>query len=130
PDRGVWTTDDDGGWTAHDVLVHLRASAEILTPRIMQILVRDVPPLPAFDERRWAEVGGFHAMSPDELFARIAIPRYELIQVLRRLGRDDWARTGLHEQHGKIGLEAIVAHLAGHEEEHLAQIRDLLAAGR
>jgi hypothetical protein len=128
PDRAAWERATDDGWTALEALAHMRASAEILAPRILQILVRDHPPLAAFDERRWAEVGRFVTMSPDELFARIAIPRYELIRVLRGLDAEQWARTGLHEEHGEISLEAIASHLVGHEEEHLQQLRELLGA--
>lgn len=124
-----WLAARDGGWNARDVLAHLRASSEILTPRIYHILIRDNPPLPAFDERRWAEVAGYAALAAGDLFARIAIPRYELIQTLRRLSPADWQRTGRHEEHGDIALHAIVAHVAGHDEEHLIQIARLLQAG-
>jgi hypothetical protein len=128
PNAEEWSGRQDDGWSAHDVLVHMRASSEILTPRIYQLLVRDYPPLPAFDERRWAEVASYASMSFADLFARIAITRYELIATLRRLSPADWQRTGLHEEHGEISIEAIVGHIAGHDEEHLAQIEELLRA--
>ena len=47
-----------GEWSAVDILAHLRASADIMTPRIYMVLVRDRPPLPAYDERRWAQIAG------------------------------------------------------------------------
>jgi hypothetical protein len=128
PNAEDWSGPQDNGWTAHDVLVHMRASSEILTPRIYQTLVRDHPPLPGFDDRRWAEVANYASMSFSDLFARIAIPRYELIETLRRLSPADWQRTGLHEEHGEISIEAIASHIAGHDEEHLAQIEELLEA--
>jgi hypothetical protein len=61
---------------------------------------------------------------------RIAIPRYELIKTLRRLLPADWQRTGLHEEHGEVSIEAIVNHIAGHDEEHLAQMARLLGSNR
>jgi hypothetical protein len=108
------------------VLVHLRASSEILTPRVTQMLTRDEPPLPAFDDRAWARVAGYRDMSGDALFARIALPRYELIQTLRRAGDAAWARTGIHERHGRITVAQVVAHIVAHEREHLDQIEALL----
>lgn len=128
PDERRWRRRTGDDWSAHNVLIHLRASNEILTPRVMQMLVRDEPPLPAFDERAWAEIAGYAEMAPDALFARIAMPRYELIQTLRRAGDDAWTRSGIHEQHGRITVEQLVAHLIDHEDEHLAQIEELLSA--
>ena len=128
PDAEAWSERHEEGWTAHHVLVHMRASSEILTPRIYQILVRDQPPLPGFDDRRWAEVANYAAMSFNDLFARIAIPRYELIETLRRLSPAEWQRTGLHEEQGEITIEAIASQIAGHDEEHLAQIVGLIGA--
>jgi hypothetical protein len=127
PDAERWRERGDGEWSAHDVLVHMRASSEVLTPRVLHILVRDNPPLPAFDERAWAEVAGFAQMTPDILFARIAVPRYELIQMLQRIPAEAWRRAGMHEVHGAITLAQIVAHLIGHDEEHLAQIAGMLS---
>lgn len=126
PGRTAWERPGADEWNAHEVLAHMRASSEILAPRITQMLVRDNPPLPAFDERAWAEVGAYAELSPDLLFARIAMPRYELIELLRRLPEAAWLRTGLHEIAGSITLQQVVAHLAGHEEEHLDQIERLL----
>ena len=126
PDRAAWDRRGEDEWSAHEVLVHLRASSEILAPRIPQMLVRDNPPLTAFDERKWAEIGGYAAMAPDLLFARIAMPRYELIELLRRLPDEAWRRTGTHEVSGPVTIAQVVAHLAGHDEEHLDQIERLL----
>src|SRR4051794_13313900 len=56
-----------GEWSPRDILAHIRASDDILSPRLIQILVRDEPPLPSFDERRWAEVMGYAALDFDDL---------------------------------------------------------------
>lgn len=115
-------------WSAAEILAHVRASEDILLPRVYQILVRDNPPLPAFDERRWAEIAGYAAMPVDAHFARIVIRRYELIQLLRSLTPEAWQRTGVHEERGAVTLEQIVAHIVGHAEEHQHQMEKLLAA--
>ena len=39
---------DDGEWSAVAVLAHVRASDDILSPRLVAILVREEPTLPAF----------------------------------------------------------------------------------
>jgi hypothetical protein len=44
------------GWSALEILAHLKASDDIITPRVYSILVRDEPIFLTLDERRWAEV--------------------------------------------------------------------------
>ena len=124
---GRWNQQAEGAWSAHEILAHLRASNEILTPRIYQILVRDNPPLAGFDERRWVEVCGYEQQSIDVLFEGISSQRHELIQILRRVSDSEWQRSGTHEVHGPITIEQIVGRLVGHEEEHIVDIERLLS---
>lgn len=125
-DRERWDTSVAEGWTPRQILAHVRASDEILTPRVYQMLVRDEPPLPAFDERRWCEVAGYESMPLDAVFARIAIRRYELVQLLRILPAEAWERAGIHEVSGRVTILQVLTHIAEHEEEHLAEIQGLL----
>jgi hypothetical protein len=127
PSGEAWSRKAHEGWSAHDVLGHMRASDDILIPRVYQILTRDNPPLPAFDERRWAEIAGYAEVPAEALFARIVIRWFELMQMLRHLPADAWQRTGVHEVSGALTLEQIVSHLVGHAEEHVAQIETLLS---
>ena len=96
---------------------------------IYQVLARDNPPLPAFDERRWVEVAGYAGVPPESHLASIVNRWIELVQLLRGLPAAAWQRTGTHEVAGKITLEQIVAHIVGHAEEHIAQIDALLRIG-
>lgn len=126
-----WATSPRGdAWSAQAVMAHVRASDEILTPRVYQILVRDNPPLAEFEERRWAEVAGYDAMPAEAHFARIAIRRYELLQTLRALAPDDWQRIGTHESRGEVTLAQIVELIVAHETEHFDEIERLLGVAR
>lgn len=116
-----------GAWSALETLVHLRAAADIVTPRVYAILTRDDPPLPAFDERRWAEVGGYAELPVNLLLSGFTGRRTELVRLLRRLPAADWTRPGRHEVHGAITLFTIVEQMAAHEAEHLTQMRAAMA---
>jgi hypothetical protein len=117
-----------GEWSALAVLAHLRASGDILMPRLYQILVRDDPPLPAFDERGWAEVAGFVDSPLDLVLTSFSARRAELVRLLCGLDLATWRRTGQHEVQGRLTLWQIACHLARHEAEHLAQLERALAA--
>ena len=115
-----------GEWAPRDILAHLRASDDILAPRLIQILVRDQAPLPAFDERLWAEVVGYGALDFSSLLATFAARRTELAAMLNRLNPEDWQRAGLHEERGKRTVLQLLRVLVTHEAEHVEQIEALL----
>ena len=120
------TAQRDGEWSAAEVLAHLRAADDIQAYRAYAILARDDAPLPAFDERRWAEVVGYAALPVRETLAVYAGKRGELVAMLRRITREEWDRTCQHETLGALTLWAQLSNLAEHEEEHLAQLHNLL----
>jgi DinB superfamily len=116
-----------GEWSPRDILAHIRAADEILSPRLIQILVRDEPPLPSFDERRWAEVMGYATLDFDRLQATFAYRRAEMARVLRQLPPEGWQRVGIHEERGPRTVLRLLRVLVEHEAEHVAQIEALLA---
>ena len=119
---------DDGEWSGVAVLAHLRASDDILSPRLVAMLVREEPTLPAFDDRRWAEVMGYAEADFQELLAAFTFRRAELVKVLRALSPSDWERAGVHEAHGRITLRQTLRHLVEHEAEHCVQLEALFAS--
>lgn len=126
-DERLRTTPADGEWSASDILAHLRASDAILAPRVLMMLARDNPPMPAFDERRWAEVAGYAERDFASSLAVFAGLRAELVAALRRLAPDDWHRTGMHETRGQATVLVVARGLVDHEEEHCAQLEALAA---
>lgn len=117
-------------WSAADILAHLRASDDIVAYRIYAILARDVPPLPAYDERRWAEVAGYAQMEFRASLDTFTKRRAEIVALLRRITPEDWERSGTHEVRGTLTLRAVVAGLVEYEEEHAGQIEALRAHWR
>jgi hypothetical protein len=114
-----------GQWSALEVLRHLLASDAILSPRVMQILVRPGAPLAAFDERAWAELAARAGLTPAQELDLFAARRAALVGLLRTLTPAEWAHEGEHEVAGRLSVARIVAHLAEHEREHLAQLGEL-----
>lgn len=112
----------EGEWSAHNVLDHLRASYGIISYRIYAVLVRDNPPLPAFDERQWVVVANYVALPFHTSLETFARNREELLMMLQKLSPADWQRTGQHETRGTITLLAMMESLVEHEEEHCEQI--------
>ena len=101
-----------------------------MTPRIYMVLVRDRPPLPAYDERLWAQVAGYAGLEFGQSLALFTLRRAEVGAMLRRVNPEDWARSGVHEEQGATSLSELVRRLVEHEEEHCAQLEAIRSARR
>jgi len=112
----------NGGWSAAEILAHLRASDDILAHRLYAILTRDNPVLPAYDERRWAEIAGYAQADFESSLKTYTLRRTELVKMLSRVALDDWKRFGVHEVKGTISLLDVATSLVEHEEEHCLQL--------
>lgn len=120
-------TPDDDDWSALGVLAHMRASDDILSARMIAMLVREEPSLSAFDERRWGEVMAYGEAEFSGVLSAYTARRAEVVRALRRLTPRDWRRAGIHETRGRITLLDTLRHLVEHEAEHCLQLETLLA---
>ncbi|MGH2498281.1 MAG: DinB family protein, partial [Ktedonobacteraceae bacterium] len=111
-------TTSEGEWSAADIFAHIRASDAIVAYRVYALLTRDNPTLPAYDERRWAEVARYAQADFRSSLALYALHRAELVNMLRHTNLDNWQCVGLHEARGPVSLLDIVTSLVEHEEEH------------
>ena len=118
-----------GEWSPEEVLAHLRASHDITAPRILAILTRDNPPLPAYDDRRWQEVARYLDLPLTESLETMRLRRHELVQALRALPAVAWMRAGTHEVRGPLTVLEIARDIAAHDEEHCLQVERMTADG-
>jgi hypothetical protein len=116
----------DEEWSPLAVLAHMHASDDIMSPRIVAMLVREEPHLPAFDERRWCEVMRYAETDFHELVAGLRAKRADLLRALSRIKPRDWHRKGQHETRGQITVIDTIRLLAEHDAEHLIQLETLL----
>jgi hypothetical protein len=49
------------------------------------------------------------------------------LRMLRALNSEQWLRFGNHAERGRITVRDLAVHMAGHDVNHLNQIRTLLA---
>lgn len=115
-----------GEWSPIEILAHLKACDDSITLRVALILTHPQPVLQRFDERAWAEIAGYTAAPPDQTLLAYQRHRQETVWQLRRLPDDAWDCTAQHEDRGPVTLLQVLASLVEHEEEHVAQLRELL----
>jgi len=116
----------DGGWSALDVLCHLRDWEEVFLERARAIIERDRPELPAYDDALWEIEHRYREQDPGATLARFSALRNEMVDLLAGLDARDWQREGNHGLLGPISVRWIAEYLAEHDRGHLDQIGDAL----
>ena len=137
---------DAGGWSAGEIVCHLRDVEELFLVRFQTILAADDPQiltLGASPEAlaAWGiggEIG--HPLDPDRWADDRQYERQDAIRALRAFGRlrgevvalldalspTQWQRGGIHQARGRMSLGEWVASLAGHDDNHLDQLGQVL----
>ena len=119
-----------GKWSAADVVQHLADSELVLGYRMRMILTEDRPPLPGYDQDRWAADLAYATVPLAEARAQLGALRAANLRVLRRLGPAELARAGVHSERGPETLGHLLKLMGGHDLVHRRQIeRALEAAG-
>ena len=72
----------DGEWSAAQILLHMRVSDAIVSPRVLHMLVRDEP-LMAFDDEAWARLIADADVAVEDQVAAFSATRRDLVHVLR-----------------------------------------------
>lgn len=115
-----------GRWSVAEILAHL-AEDEIVTHwRYRQMLETDGVALASFDQDLWATVGEYRCRPPQETLTLFRLLREANLRMLSALSSEQWQRSGVHAERGKITIEDLARHMAGHDLNHIEQIRRIL----
>jgi hypothetical protein len=142
-----WTLSDDFGtapessWGPREALAHIEEMLSFWLGEIERILEGSAAaaagadgarPVPfgriAADTVRLANIERGRTLPLRELYARIEDSSERVHGRLAELGPEEAQRQGLHPRQGAMTIEQIVdRYIVGHLEEHVAQLRDILA---
>jgi hypothetical protein len=134
------------GWSAKEIVCHLRDIEELCILRYHLMLVDDDPhvfvagapppnpgawgiggevPFPMSPER-WSEERQYLRNDTGQALAAFRRRRREVLAFLHALTPDQWRRGAIHPEHGRVTFEAWLAGVAAHDDNHLAQIATAL----
>lgn len=123
---GELTRRPDGGWSAIEVVRHMRDVVQVYGMRFKWMILQDDPFLPNYDEDRWVADSPDGPVQLDAMLDELAAYRAETVRLLRALPPDGWSRRGRHEVLGSVELEPYVRHQLAHEEQHLSQLAEAI----
>lgn len=116
-------------WSVAEILAHL-ADDEISSAwRYRQMVEHNGITLAGFDQDMWARIGDYASRRPQESLELFRLLRKANLQFLRKLAPEQWECFGVHAERGRITVRSLAAHMAGHDTNHVEQIRRILSGG-
>jgi uncharacterized damage-inducible protein DinB len=126
PDDALRKRPSPEKWSVGEILVHL-AEAEVgAFWRYRQIIEHDGIALSAFAQDLWAELGHYSACNARESLELFRLLRAADLRMLDNLTEDQWQRKGIHAERGPMTVRDLSAQIAGHDLNHVAQVRQIL----
>ena len=135
---------DPKSWSPTEILCHLRDVEELFQTRFHTILALAEPTILVLgaepeqlapwrfvgkhplDPDEWAEDRQYGRSDPHEALTAFQRRRTEVLTVFRGLSEAEWQRGGIHLGRGRLTLAQWAASLAGHDDNHLAQLERAL----
>jgi uncharacterized damage-inducible protein DinB len=115
-------------WSVSEILAHL-AEDEIATAlRYRQMIEHSGIPLAGFDQALGASLGNSPGRDRHDSLALFRLLRNANLEFLRTLSPEQWDRSGIHAERGRITVRDLVTHMAGHDANHVQQIQTILSS--
>ena len=116
-----------GKWSPAEIVCHLADCELVFGFRLRQTVAEDNPTLQPFDQDKWARpyrgISAGHAL---EVFAAL---RGWNLRLFEAVLPEAATRPVYHPERGAMTFQTIVETMAGHDLNHLGQLRRLAAAG-
>jgi hypothetical protein len=125
-DQQLLTRPSKDKWSVGEILAHL-AEDEIATAwRYRQMVEHNGIELPGFDQDMWARLGNYRSRTPRESLALFQLLREANLDFLKQLAPEQWECFGIHAERGRITVRDLAVHMAGHDANHIEQVRKIL----
>jgi hypothetical protein len=118
-----------GKWSVLEIVAHLADDELVTAWRYRQMIERSGCDLFAFDQDLWAHVGSNNSWPVEEALSLFRLLRQANLRMFTQLTPEQWNSWGVHAERGKITLRDLARHMAGHDRNHIAQIKNILQVG-
>lgn len=114
-----------GKWSIQEIAIHL-ADAEIMgAARIRQTYAEPGSEYAVYDQDIWTGVFNYQRFDSKAFYSAIMMfdsLRLNTSKIFNRAKNEDWLKSGLHPEWGKLTLRNLLELYADHGERHIGQI--------
>jgi uncharacterized damage-inducible protein DinB len=130
PDEALGRQPAPRKWSVRAILAHMAEDELVSSWRYRQMIENSGVLLPGFDQDEWARLGDYESWPAGEALDMFRSLRLANLRLLERLTPDEWQRYGMHAERGRITVQDLARHMAGHDQNHIQQVQRLLEAKR
>jgi hypothetical protein len=113
-------------WSVKEIIAHLAEDELVTSWRYRQMIENNGCPLASFDQDQWSRLGDYRCWNPADALDMFRLLREANLRMLRNLAAEEWDRFGVHAERGRISVRDLAQHMAGHDMNHVDQIRSIL----
>jgi hypothetical protein len=122
------TAPAEGEWTVVQVVHHLADNEAVNAVRLRSVLTEDTPEMFGYDSDPWSR---FFDLEPvEDALVRFETARRNTVALARSLSPADLDRKGVLSYRGAESVRVVLAVLAGHDKDHVDQLRATIDATR
>jgi hypothetical protein len=126
--QDIVTFRDGGtGWTALEVMCHLRDYEAVSLERAQISIGQENATMPSFSADEAAAAGRYNEQNLTNVYAEWSKRRGNSLTYLEGLSEADWERTAIHPKRGLMSVQDQLALTAWHDVNHIEQMTRILA---
>jgi DinB superfamily len=110
-----------GKWSPADIVCHLADCEIAFAFRLRQTLAEDNHVIQPFDQDKWA--APYSGISAKDAFTAFTAMRQWNLLLISRTPASDTSKQVTHPERGTMTFQTIVETMAGHDLNHLAQLK-------
>jgi hypothetical protein len=110
-------------WSIQEIIGHLADTEMVMCCRARWIAFEEKPTLVPFDQEKWADGRAREKEPLAETLERFRVLRQSQVRFFRAAPKRDFSRSGYHPERGIVTLQEQLETAAGHDLNHLGQIR-------
>jgi DinB superfamily len=126
PEKQLYERPAPDKWSVAELLTHFADAEIVSTWRYRQIIEHDGCSLPGYDQELWHELGDYPTRTPEDSLLLFRLLRETNLQMFAKLTPEEWQRHGIHAERGRMTVADLARQIAGHDLNHLEQIRKIL----
>lgn len=113
-------------WSVTMILAHIADTDIVQGYRIRLVLGANGIAIQGFDQDAWAVASAYPTHDPKVSLSDFRVIRERTVRLLRGITPEQWNQYGMHSERGKETVRRIAEMMAGHDLNHLKQIRAIL----
>jgi len=110
-----------GKWSAAEIVCHLADCEMVFGFRLRQTLAEDGPTIQPFDQEKWA--ANYRGMPASLALETFTVVRKWNLRLIHAALPAAAGRTVIHPERGAMTFQTLVETMAGHDLNHLGQLR-------